>query len=385
MPTCTDCNIQVERGTSETSKCAFSGYDWYPGRGCCNCLKDRPRSVSTQEPPLQGSALSDGSAAGGDSITSTADGASLTPVFLLPSGIASRHRPTSRGVAYGWSYDKDGCRHCKARRQNGQYQVMYAQPQLYTCKECGIQGRYDTSNTDMCAAYFVNGNITTRGCCNCRRKNEWELKLDDKEACWMCKARRDQDALWQGLPHLTHPASLQGAGKKPEGAGTTDKGKQPAAQKQRTRTTSQATQPQQPLLAADAFVVALEAVPAEDWCRTWVAGRTIMLRKTSKRVKEVVDKMRLPAVIRLSRSFWDDARNGIAAEKLQFVFRQLTLMTGWCCISRLELPRCEMKGQDAEILAAVLAQCPALAHLDLSENYHLAAGGPQRLAGVLRQ
>ena len=110
-----------------------------------------------------------------------------------------------------------------------------------------------------------------------------------------------------------------------------------------------------------------------------------MLKKTSKRVKEVVDKMRLPAVIRLSRSFWDDARNGIAAEKLQFVFRQLTLMTGWCCISRLELPRCEMKGQDAEILAAVLAQCPALAHLDLSENYHLAAGGPQRLAGVLRQ
>ena len=31
---------------------------------------------------------------------------------------------------------------------------------------------------------------------------------------------------------------------------------------------------------------------------------------TSKRVKEVVDKIRLPAVVRLSRSFWDDARNG---------------------------------------------------------------------------
>ena len=92
--------------------------------------------------------------------------------------------------------------------------------------------------------------------------------------------------------------------------GETEKDKQPAAQKKRTRTARQATQTQPLLLAADApFPASLEAIPAEDWCRTWAAGRTIMLRRTSKRVKEVVDKMRLPAVVRLSRSFWD-ARNG---------------------------------------------------------------------------
>jgi hypothetical protein len=69
----------------------------------------------------------------------------------------------------------------------------------------------------------------------------------------------------------------------------------------------QVTQTQPLLLAADApFAAALEAVPAEDWCRTWATGRTIMLRRTSKRVKEVVDKIRLPVVVRLSRSFWDD-------------------------------------------------------------------------------
>ena len=51
----------------------------------------------------------------------------------------------------------------------------------------------------------------------------------------------------------------------------------------------------QALFAADAFAAALEAVPAEDWSRTWAAGRTIMLRRTCKRVKEVVDKMHLPA------------------------------------------------------------------------------------------
>ena len=71
------------------------------------------------------------------------------------------------------------------------------------------------------------------------------------------------------------------------GKGQTEKGKQPAAQRKRTRTTRQATQAQPLLLAADApFAAALEAVPAEDWCRTWAAGRTIMLRRTSKRVKE---------------------------------------------------------------------------------------------------
>ena len=40
-----------------------------------------------------------------------------------------------------------------------------------------------------------------------------------------------------------------------------------------------------------------------DWSRTWVADRTIMLRRTPKTVKEEVDKMRLPTVVRLSRSF----------------------------------------------------------------------------------
>jgi hypothetical protein len=118
-----------------------------------------------------------------------------------------------------------------------------------------------------------------------------------------------------------------------------------------------------------------------------------MLRMTSKTVKEVVDKMRLPAVVRLSWSFWepedmehlsrsmeeaqrdlqharravqeteaktnaiagelkslrahhsDDARNGTAAEKLQFVLTQAAHSVD-SRISTLELPRCEMKGQE---------------------------------------
>ena len=44
-----------------------------------------------------------------------------------------------------------------------------------------------------------------------------------------------------------------------------------------------------------------------------------------------------------------------------------------------------MKGQDAERLAGVLAQCPALAHLDLSGNLNFKAEGTERLAGVIAQ
>jgi hypothetical protein len=34
------------------------------------------------------------------------------------------------------------------------------------------------------------------------------------------------------------------------------------------------------------FDTSVGVVPVEDWYRTWAAGRTIMVRRTSKRVKE---------------------------------------------------------------------------------------------------
>jgi hypothetical protein len=67
----------------------------------------------------------------------------------------------------------------------------------------------------------------------------------------------------------------------------------------------------------------------------------MMMRMTSKRVKETVDKVRPSAVVHLSRSFWDDsveesvdedkpvARKGTTAEKLHFVMRKLTVLTVW--------------------------------------------------------
>jgi hypothetical protein len=82
-------------------------------------------------------------------------------------------------------------------------------------------------------------------------------------------------------------------------------------------------------------------------------------------------------------SFWDESQHGTTAEKLQFVLRQLTRLTANSNIRTLELQRCEMKVQDVERLAGVLAQCPAPAHLDLSGNSDFGAAEADKLAGVL--
>ena len=92
----------------------------------------------------------------------------------------------------------------------------------------------------------------------------------------------------------------------------------------------------------------------------------MLLRMTSKNVKEVVEKLRPPAVVKASKAFRADARHGTAAEQLQHILRQLEKMTCQCHITRLDLSSCSISGQDAERLAGLLAQCPGLFELDLT-------------------
>jgi hypothetical protein len=55
------------------------------------------------------------------------------------------------------------------------------------------------------------------------------------------------------------------------------------------------------------LIATLHGVPADVCCRTW-AERDCNAEDLEECVKEAVDKERLPAVVRLSRSFWGDAR-----------------------------------------------------------------------------
>jgi Ran GTPase-activating protein (RanGAP) involved in mRNA processing and transport len=133
-----------------------------------------------------------------------------------------------------------------------------------------------------------------------------------------------------------------------------------------------------------------------------------MLRMTSKRVRKVVDKMRLPAVVRLSRSFWEDSRNGRVYQRLNSILAQLAAMSTRCRITTLQLSNCQPREQERRRihqiaqacphlsfsyrsilsgdgrLACVLMQCTALAHLDLSLN-SINDDRVGRLAGVLMQ
>ena len=115
------------------------------------------------------------------------------------------------------------------------------------------------------------------------------------------------------------------------------------------------------------FVAALEAVPAEDWCRTWPADRTIMLRRTSKRFKEAVDKMRPPVVFSLHRSLWNNSRNRTVDAKLKLVMRQLLTLVTNCRITTLKLEWCNIERKMQE-LEEVLYQCPELTGLNLGGN-----------------
>ena len=77
------------------------------------------------------------------------------------------------------------------------------------------------------------------------------------------------------------------------------------------------------------------------------------------------------------------------AQPLKSYSLQLTTLSTWCLITTIELPSCKIEGQDAERLAGVLAQCPALAHFNLSAGYcassanRIGAAKAERLAEVL--
>jgi len=162
------------------------------------------------------------------------------------------------------------------------------------------------------------------------------------------------------------------------------------------------------------FVSVLSTVPEGDLYRTWSAKRTIMLRGTSKRVKELLDMMRLPVVVCLNMRFWNNIinDNSRANEKIQLVMMYLNVLVTKWNITSFELTKCiflssqELLGvvvhfqssaltrivlnlnkideEDAEILAGVLTQCPLVSYIDISNN-HLCDKGVESLARVFGQ
>jgi Ran GTPase-activating protein (RanGAP) involved in mRNA processing and transport len=94
------------------------------------------------------------------------------------------------------------------------------------------------------------------------------------------------------------------------------------------------------------FAKVLRIVPATDWCSTWDASRTIMLRQTSKKIKNIIDSIRPPTDVIVNMNFWNDICNGTANEKIQLVMKNVVSLATTCYIRHLVLP-CEMSDKNA--------------------------------------
>ena len=98
-----------------------------------------------------------------------------------------------------------------------------------------------------------------------------------------------------------------------------------------------------------------------------------MLTITSKRVKEVVEKMCLSVVVCFKG-------NSCLDTDIDIVLRQLTVMTDRWHIITLALSHLDLShnliGLAGAQTLAVLGQCPALPHLDLTHN-KIGTGGSE--------
>jgi len=136
------------------------------------------------------------------------------------------------------------------------------------------------------------------------------------------------------------------------------------------------------------FTEALETVPADDWYRNWPANRTIMLSKTSKKIKNIINNMRIPTHVQLNWKFFNDSHNAsseVKEVKLNFIMMQLNKMTSLYLykITILVLSCCNIQ-INIDQLIKVLEQCPMLQKLILKDN-NITGEGVAKIIKVLEQ
>ena len=103
------------------------------------------------------------------------------------------------------------------------------------------------------------------------------------------------------------------------------------------------------------------------------AERAVMMRQVSKTVRTAMGRVQPPAMIKVKKN-----------QGMERVAEGLREMTRWARITAIDLADCQMKAEGAGRLAAVLGQCPSLAHLDLGHTF-IGAEGAGRLDAVAQQ
>lgn len=122
-------------------------------------------------------------------------------------------------------------------------------------------------------------------------------------------------------------------------------------------------------LSSNAFIEALATVPTEDWYRNWPADRTIMLSMTSKKIRNIINNMCIPAIVHWKWKFWSDPNNGSTEVKLNLIMISLQLQ---CNLYLYKITTLVLRCCDIQIivkkLAKVITKCPMLEKLDLQRN-----------------
>lgn len=113
----------------------------------------------------------------------------------------------------------------------------------------------------------------------------------------------------------------------------------------------------------------MSVVPVQDWVATWPADSTVVVRMTSKAMREQIDKMRLPIALRSNWHNLFDHRNGLSLQDHRsLTLRQTLLLSRLFLVTTIELIDCDVFGRAMQPLSEVLLQCRSLEHLDVSFN-----------------
>ena len=122
-----------------------------------------------------------------------------------------------------------------------------------------------------------------------------------------------------------------------------------------------------------ALLGALQEMPEEVARRIVPAERAVMLLSVSRAMREAIKRVRPVARVKVKM-----------LQTMERVEGGLPAMSQWLLVTTLDLSFLRIEYEGAERLAAVLGQCPSLAHLNLGEN-GIGAEGAGRLAAVLGQ
>ena len=108
------------------------------------------------------------------------------------------------------------------------------------------------------------------------------------------------------------------------------------------------------------FIIALTTVIAKNWQRTWCDKRTIMMRKVSTTVKNLIDNMGLPVFVCLANK-WT-----VKDEEIGFM-KKISVLSNSYKITTLDIHYCKIN-MIIENLLKTLSQCSNLECLKLSNN-----------------